>query len=81
MSWNACQILASIKNGTNLSFSGQFFRWTTANGTKVVLKESCEQWGHWCDVRGPGVAFNDFVQLKEGDIATVKRIFLKKALS
>ena len=82
MSWNAVQILRSIKNSVWVRYDGQYFRWQTAEGREVSLKRvSYTDIDRFVVVReGAIVVFSDYVNVKEGEVETIERIVLKKLL-
>jgi len=77
MSWNAAQILQSVKNGTHHSKYGKYFIWHTSEGAEVWLSEDTA----WLTVEKENKKlFADNIKLKAGEMQTIERIILRKLL-
>lgn len=77
MSWNAAQILKSIKNGTNHSKYTKYFIWKTPDGAEVWLAEDT---AFMTVEKDNKKLFADNIKLKAGEMQTIERIILRHLL-
>lgn len=85
MSWNAATILKSIKNGTQHRKSNGYLTWNTETMQMSLNTSGVSGLGYFLTIRmwaAPHtMMFQDFVQLKPGEIQTCERIILRKLLA